>query len=712
MNDKKNVENKQVINNISNHDNIETLIVEEEKTVEIEQNVNINQDINIKTELKASNDKYQSATNVNKKTETLTNSDITNVNTRNNVTKPTGRMNSENSNNYGNHINQKSNQRRENLNGQQEFDSNSFTTDSNQKKDNNVENSNEKQHQSNKKEDNVDTNKQKTKENNSNVDNPSKEGHENDNNSDLLKTAKKTSRDVNNNSTSPVNKQDIEKTPGNYLKDRASEGLKKGFNNIKNNITKKSAEKAVAAGAKKVTSESAKNIILSIVTKHPIVLILVGVILMLLLLLLIIAGSGNNVVYGAETIYEEDKHWWPVGSLKTEVIAGKTFAKGEPPYDYEPQDDDLFGMRFHPIYNEYRHHDGIDIRSSSLNIIATMSGDVIGVKSYCVEGVTTGDCGGYGNFVEIEHPDGTNTFYAHLQTDTVTVKVGDKVEQGQVIAQMGSTGGSTGTHLHFEVSINDSLVDPLEYVSYKEGEARPMIMKSLGSFNLLKTSLSKQEFVKLMEAYNYNSDFNKYFKSKAGLIYDESIKNNVNPELVVVTAKTEQQFSTCDGLYNFWGVDIQNGEGCSDGAQYKSMSEGIKGFAKLMNSYNNPDSSEYIQIMAKYKERSKAKCESGGYGTPDTLEGWQSLYSHLGDYWINPGDPGAGGCYYLEHFVSIGYMDGKYNQAYYDKKCPSSTYNCANNDSNCIKTTICEQSDYTRWQVEKKIDVRKEIFKY
>ena len=55
--------------------------------------------------------------------------------------------------------------------------------------------------------------------------------------------------------------------------------------------------------------------------------------------------------------------------------------------------------------------------------------------------------------------------YAHFSANTITVRAGDKVQQGQVIGQVGSSGCSTGPHLHFEVYVDGSKVDPLDYVS-------------------------------------------------------------------------------------------------------------------------------------------------------------------------------------------------------------------------------------------------------
>jgi murein DD-endopeptidase MepM/ murein hydrolase activator NlpD len=108
-----------------------------------------------------------------------------------------------------------------------------------------------------------------------------------------------------------------------------------------------------------------------------------------------------------------------------------------------------FGMRTHPITGENRHHHGIDIAAPrGTPIEAAATGTV----------VFAGKRGGYGNTVVIEQTDGRQTLYAHA--DQLLVNVGETVQAGQTIATVGSTGRSTGPHLHFEVRENGQPVDP------------------------------------------------------------------------------------------------------------------------------------------------------------------------------------------------------------------------------------------------------------
>lgn len=101
-----------------------------------------------------------------------------------------------------------------------------------------------------------------------------------------------------------------------------------------------------------------------------------------------------------------------------------------------------------------RQHKGLDIaRPSNYNILAAADGVV----------TKAGYTGGFGNRIEIEHSNGLKTLYAHLSSINVTV--GQEVSTGTVIGIMGSTGNSTGIHLHLEVYKNGALQDPMDYLN-------------------------------------------------------------------------------------------------------------------------------------------------------------------------------------------------------------------------------------------------------
>jgi len=112
-----------------------------------------------------------------------------------------------------------------------------------------------------------------------------------------------------------------------------------------------------------------------------------------------------------------------------------------------------YGMRTDPFNGSKSWHKGVDFASAlGANVVAVGSGVVTWSGSY----------NQYGNMVEIDHGEGFVTRYAHNQDNKV--KVGDLVQRGQVIAAMGSTGRSTGPHLHFEVYKNGRAVDPSSYI--------------------------------------------------------------------------------------------------------------------------------------------------------------------------------------------------------------------------------------------------------
>ena len=113
----------------------------------------------------------------------------------------------------------------------------------------------------------------------------------------------------------------------------------------------------------------------------------------------------------------------------------------------------MFGPRIHPITGKQSNHTGVDIANSSgTPIVASDAGKVVRASYY----------GAYGNCIVIEHGNGYSSMYAHLSS--YAVSVGDVVSQGQRIGSMGSTGWSTGPHLHFEIWKNGVPQNPVNYI--------------------------------------------------------------------------------------------------------------------------------------------------------------------------------------------------------------------------------------------------------
>lgn len=160
-------------------------------------------------------------------------------------------------------------------------------------------------------------------------------------------------------------------------------------------------------------------------------------------------------------ITENKAYWWPIGSSN---------ATSDNIYGGTPSTTDLtseFGLR--EINEKTSLHKGIDISGDCQSnvIIATKAGIVKTVNNTCDNNGSYGDTcgGGSGNYVTIDHEDGTSSVYAHMYPDSITVNVGDRVEQGEKLGTIGNSGSSNGCYLHFEIRVNGAPVNPLEYVS-------------------------------------------------------------------------------------------------------------------------------------------------------------------------------------------------------------------------------------------------------
>ncbi len=137
-----------------------------------------------------------------------------------------------------------------------------------------------------------------------------------------------------------------------------------------------------------------------------------------------------------------------------DVSQGTIISSGSWPVPGKTRVSSPYGYRIHPILNTRKLHTGIDIPApTGTPAVAIDNGTVIfsGVQS------------GYGNTLMIKHDDGKVTLYAH--NDKLLASVGDRVQKGQVVTKIGSTGRSTGPHLHFEVRINGKTTDPMKYIS-------------------------------------------------------------------------------------------------------------------------------------------------------------------------------------------------------------------------------------------------------
>jgi murein DD-endopeptidase MepM/ murein hydrolase activator NlpD len=110
----------------------------------------------------------------------------------------------------------------------------------------------------------------------------------------------------------------------------------------------------------------------------------------------------------------------------------------------------FYGPRIHPIYKREHIHTGIDLAANEgVDVLATGSGKVVRSSSW----------GGYGKQIIIDHENGFMTRYAHLSKQMV--EKGDTVDFGQKIGEVGSTGLSTGNHLHYEIIHHNRCIDPL-----------------------------------------------------------------------------------------------------------------------------------------------------------------------------------------------------------------------------------------------------------
>jgi murein DD-endopeptidase MepM/ murein hydrolase activator NlpD len=132
---------------------------------------------------------------------------------------------------------------------------------------------------------------------------------------------------------------------------------------------------------------------------------------------------------------------------------GKILGTGQLIWPVQGRISSYFGWRTHPILKTKKYHNGLDLAVPTGTPVKAADSGVV---------LVSGWQGGYGNFVAIDHGKGISTCYGH--NSRLLVKVGQRVEKGQTIAISGSTGLSTGPHLHFEVRVNGNPTNPLRYL--------------------------------------------------------------------------------------------------------------------------------------------------------------------------------------------------------------------------------------------------------
>jgi len=134
------------------------------------------------------------------------------------------------------------------------------------------------------------------------------------------------------------------------------------------------------------------------------------------------------------------------------------------PVSYTRISSGFSSSRFHPILGYNRAHRGVDFSAPSGTPVSAISSGVVTLASYA---------GQAGNAVRITHAGNIESEYFHLRSIAQGVKVGARVEQGKIIGFVGSTGLSTGPHLHFGIKINGSHVNPLPVLERSSGEPLP-----------------------------------------------------------------------------------------------------------------------------------------------------------------------------------------------------------------------------------------------
>ncbi len=208
-----------------------------------------------------------------------------------------------------------------------------------------------------------------------------------------------------------------------------------------------------------------------------------------------------------------------------------------------------------------------------------------------------------------------------------------------------------------------------------------IVTTECSQISMTNTSLSREEFISKLQSKSASSNNYAIFAQNAGTIYDMSVNNSINPELVVIRPAVEG-FSPGGSTNNFWGIGC--GSGCSS---YSTFSEGVLAYLNIVSKYQN-----VTDMMRKY-----------------------AVVSDTG-YWENNGrgtsGSAHGGCYYSKYVTEI--LRNDLNESSradeIESACESGKVCNSSNRDGCLSTSDVDQEAYTLWQVEKMVKARLDIF--
>lgn len=434
-------------------------------------------------------------------------------------------------------------------------------------------------------------------------------------------------------------------------------------------MAKDAFQKAYLSGIKK------KLILIGIV-------VLAFILLITILLVVIIENDNETNKKGTYNGLASYSFWWPIGGQEiTTDEYGIEYAVGEPSAinissDYKDRNP------------ERPDHNGIDINSVDINgvyhrdeayhyIIASKGGTVI--KSY----LSTGERAA-GEYIIIDHGDGFVTKYMHMYEGSRTVSEGDIVKQGQIIGIMGSTGNSSGSHLHFQIELNGEVVDPLQYVSAEHSRGG-------SSINPFDISISREEFVECIQKYSQDERYQTNMVAYAEDFYEICTEKGVNPQLAFAHSCLETKYGQeFIAQNNYFGYAAYNSNP-NAATSYATSADSIEAYCDWVINNATIDSSAYQANVQRTEELSPYN--SVLIGTPETnvyvlyIRYAQLDNTHEGEY----GD------------ISMVKYLGTYYMTYhmYGKMCSHTPGS---------ETTSQEKADYAVYSTNMRLDIIQRIF--